>query len=154
MPSSDVHALAQVQNLSASFLGLSCLRLDEGDEESLLSVNYAGFTPVLVEGLKELADKIIDLEHKQFLLPDQNRGGWIEPDGSSYNAVSMMQGGAELEEDSGPLSVHNVRGGGVLQVESQGLGECSCGMDLRVELLEGEVCKLRQLLEGTLLKPD
>lgn len=29
-------------------------RSDEGDEDSLLSVNYGGFAPVLVEGLKEL----------------------------------------------------------------------------------------------------
>lgn len=29
-------------------------RSDESDEDSLLSVNYAGFAPVLVEGLKEL----------------------------------------------------------------------------------------------------
>lgn len=29
-------------------------RYDESDEESILTVNYAGFTPLLVEGLKEL----------------------------------------------------------------------------------------------------
>jgi len=30
------------------------LRSDESDDDSLLAVNYAGFAPVLVEGLKEL----------------------------------------------------------------------------------------------------
>lgn len=33
---------------------LLLLRSDESDDDSLLAVNYAGFAPVLVEGLKEL----------------------------------------------------------------------------------------------------
>lgn len=33
------------------------LRSDESDADSLLAVNYAGFAPVLVEGLKELEEQ-------------------------------------------------------------------------------------------------
>lgn len=49
-------------------------RFDASDTDSLLSVNYAGFAPVLVEGLKELeAKQRLETESLKELLMEQKQ---------------------------------------------------------------------------------
>lgn len=67
-----VHLIAVVRDRSCVAPRTPTPRLDASDEDGLLSVNYAGFAPVLVEGLKELKSKQqLDTEGLQDLVGRQ-----------------------------------------------------------------------------------
>lgn len=125
-------------------------RIDNTDDNSLLSVNYAGFAPVLVEGFKELHTRISHLEQQQQL--PQNR--------------QELPVGGETSEDRIPSRDNTVTRRGshawegidIFEREAAMLaGElgCSCQQDdHRIGRLERQILELQRRLEGGTALPN
>eukprot|EP00904_Undaria_pinnatifida_P012110 jgi/Undpi1/8029/HiC_scaffold_24.g10501.m1 len=126
--------------------------LDNTDDNSLLSVNYAGFAPVLVEGFKELQDRIVDLEqHQQQLLHGRQQPGIAD---------EVTTEGVTTSRDSTVIRRGRHAWGGidVFEREAKILADelgCNCQQDLnRIGRLERQVLELQRKLEGGTALPS
>lgn len=134
------------------------------DEEGLLSVNYAGFTAVLVEGVKELTERCADLAARSTDTENREEQQQLQmmaagdKDGESLTRVSgdFIERLVEIErrQDQQQLAFGESRTRLELQrspevapEEGPGSG-CHCGQDRRIRRLEGEVLELRRALEA------
>lgn len=103
-PASSAHLYfhLNLSELCRSFPSLTCLppfhpsiRYDESDENGVLSVNYGGFAPVLVEGLKELKQQQqLEMEEVRALAQQQQ----METGGLKELALEQQKQIEGLEE--------------------------------------------------------
>lgn len=131
---------------------VNSVRLDNTDDNSLLSVNYAGFAPVLVEGFKELQDRIVHLEqHQQQLLHGRQQPGIAD---------EVTTEGVTTSRDSTVIRRGRHAWGGidVFEREAKILADelgCNCQQDdNRIGRLERQVLELQRKLEGGTALPS
>lgn len=134
-----------------------CWRADRGvdeEEHDTLFVDYAGFAPILVEGMKEhdislhaLAEKVLDLETQRD--SSQGKGSRSSDRARLPDAVASTS----TREDASSLPSLMTLECDRRDAESRELhAGCACERDPRIEQLEGDIIELRRVLQELRLR--
>lgn len=134
-----------------------CWRADRGvdeEEHDTLFVNYAGFAPILVEGMKEydsslhaLAEKVLDLETQRD--SSQGKGSRSRDRARLPDTVASTSTREDASSLLSPMPLECDRRDAESRKRQAG---CACEGDPRIEQLEGDIVELRRTLQELRLR--